>query len=411
MRPSPVILLILSFTHQISIAQDSSVIFDSKEESNLKADEYYNLGNDNLYDGNHRGAIIYYDEAIRLRPKESTYYIQRAQAKELANKKIGALIDYEIAIQLDPENPTAYFKRGLLYHHQKNYKMAIVDFSRLLEGNDTKETKGIIFKGIEINEGGEAAFDGIVTINKMKGDIYNARANSLEGTKKYNLALKDYDSAISINSKSANFLVNRGVLMLQLKDTVDAALNFRKALNIDGEHYLALYNLSLIAGTEERKKLNAKIFGQGQFAHAYSNRGFEKFLRNDFVGALNDYDSALFLRPKYAEDLMSRGLVKMKLKKYLEANEDFKMSLEKDRSLIKNYVHLGNTYQKLDDFQNAIDHYQLYLTLHGDDARVYYNKGIAEYNSDKIQEACVSLKKSLSLGEEKAKKVIETVCK
>lgn len=411
MKLLSIILLVLLFIHQSSYTQEKSEIFDSQKKRNLKADEYYKLGNDNLYSRNYKESIIYFDEAIKLRPKKSSYYIQRAQAKELANKKIGALTDYEIAIKIDPVNPNAYFKRGLFYYSQKNYETAIIDFNRLLEEDFPKETKAIIFKGNITSENEEFAFNRITTIDNMRGDIYNARANALTGMKKFDLAMQDYDSAISINSGSANYLVNRGLLNLQMKDTANAKIDFRKSLKIDEKHHAALYNLSLIADAKEKTHLNTIIFSQEQFNQAYSRRGFEKFMKNDFAGALNDYDSALILNPKCAKDLMNRGLVKMKLEKYLEANKDFITSLEQNRNLIRNYVHLGNNYQILKDFQNAINYYQLYLSLNGDDASVYYNKGIAEYNSGKNKNACESLKKALDLGKENTKKVIESVCK
>lgn len=404
-------LLLFVLTNYTVYSQENSGSFESPDKRNLKADEYYKFGNEKLYDGDYKGAIIYYDEAIKLSPKVASYYIQRAQAKELAKQETAALTDYEIAIRVDPENPNTYFKRGLLYHNRKNYETAIIDFSRLIEGESIEETKAIIFKGSEINKGGDATFNSIVTIDKMRGDVYNARANSLKEMGILDLALQDYDSAITNNRESAIFLVNRGLLKLETKDTSSAAIDFRRALNIEEDNNVALYNLSLIADAEERNRLNAKIFKQGQYAQAYSKRAFDKYLKNDFIGALNDYDSALILRPNFAEDLMNRGLVKIKSERYIEAIDDFNASLKYNKGLVRNYFHLGNIYQVLKDFPNAIDHYQLYLSFDGSDAGAHYNKGIAEYNSGKNEDACKSLKKALELGEESARKAIGSVCK
>jgi tetratricopeptide (TPR) repeat protein len=364
-----------------------------------------------MYNKAYETAIASFDEAIKLSPKTSAYYMQRAQAKELASKKVAALIDYEIVIRLDPENPNAYFKRGLLYHGQKKYKQAIDDFSRLLELDNFGDTKAIIFKGIEINEGGDATFSGLETMDKMQGDIYNARASSYMVMNDLKNAMEDFDSAVSINANSANFLVNRGLLHLQNKDSVEAESDFRKALKVDGAHNIALYNLSLIANKTEKRKINNQIFSQGQYAQAYSKRGYDKYMSGAYKSALNDYDSALVLRPNHAEDLMNRGLAKLKINQTSNALNDFQASINKDSNLLRNYVHLGNTNQAMKNYQQAIDYYQLYLTLNGDDARVYYNKGIAELNSDQNEEACKSLKKALALGEEKARKVVGSVCK
>lgn len=410
MKTPYLICLLFLFVSYNALSQDNSGVFDSPEKRSLKADEYYERGNDQMYNENYEAAIASFDEAIKLSPRTSSYYMERAQAKELTNKKVSALIDYEIVIQLDPENSNAYFKRGLLYHNQKRYKQAIADFSSLLALDNFGDTKAIIFKGIEINEGGDATFSGLETMDKMQGDIYNARASSYMAIGDIKKARIDFDSAVSINTNSANFLVNRGLLHLQNKDSMRAALDFRKALELDDEHHVALYNLSLIANKVEQKKLNAQIFGEGQYAQAYSKRAYDQYISGAYKGALNDYDSALNLRPNHAEDLMNRGLTKLKLNQSSNALKDFQASINKDRNLIRNYVHLGNTYQAMKDYQQAIDYYQLYLMLNGDDASVYYNKGIAELNSDQNDEACKSLEKALVLGEEKARIVIGSVC-
>jgi tetratricopeptide (TPR) repeat protein len=405
----PICLLFLSLSYQTQ-GQDNSEVFDSPEKRSLKADEYYELGNDQMYQEAYEAAIASFDEAINLSPRTSAYYMQRAQAKELASKKVAALIDYEIVIRLDPENPNAYFKRGLLYHNQKKYKQAIADFSHLLTLDHYEDTKAIIFKGIETNKGGDATFSSLETMDKMQGDIYNARASSYMVMNDLKNAMEDFDSAVSINANSANFLVNRGLLHLQNKDSVEAESDFRKALELDDTHHVALYNLSLIANKTEKRKINNQIFSQGQYAQAYSRRGYDKYMSGAHKSALNDYDSALVLRPNHGEDLMNRGLAKLKLNQTLGALKDFQTSINKDRNLIRNYVHLGNTYQAIKDYQQAIGYYQLYLTLNGDDPSVFYNKGIAELNYNQNEEACKSLKYALALGEEKARKVIGSVC-
>ena len=411
MKTNLIFLIFLLTISQYGLAQENPEVFDSPEKRSLKADEYYELGNDQMYNEAYEAAIASFDKAIELSPRTTAYYMHRAQAKELTKKKVSALIDYEIVMRLDPENPNAYFKRGLLYHGQKIYKQAIDDFSRLLELDNFGDTKAIIFKGIEINEGGDAIFSGIETIDKMTGDVYNARANSYQATGNLENAMIDFDSAVSINTNSANFLVNRGLLHLQNTDSINAKLDFRNALEIDETHQVALYNLSLISSKEEQVKINSKIFGEGPYAQAYSKRGYDKYMSGAYKSALRDYDSALLLRHNHAKDLMNRGLTKAKLNKTSLAMVDFKSSINLDRNLLRNYVHLGNAYQSLKNYQEAINYYQLYLTLNGDDARVYYNKGIAELNAEKNEEACKSLKKALELGEGKARKVVSSVCK
>lgn len=389
-------------------------VYSSRSERNKKSAEYYDLATELYQNDKYKKAIAYYDSAISLNLRRLDYYLSRAEAKEMIGNYVAALVDYTTVIEINYQDPyaiNAYFKRGLIYHRQKNYAAAIEDFTHLLDIENFGETRTLIFKGEQQNEGGEVKFSGITTIDKMRGEVFNARAQSYQMIGEKEKALTDFEMAITENSLEPNYYVNRGLYWLHVLDTASAKADFIKALEIRAGYKPALYNLSKISSAKERESLNKELYVDNEVAVVFSQRAYDKFLAGNYRGALKDYDSALFWMPKNAEDLMNRGIVKAKLRRPRSAIADFDKSIKLDKGLYRNYFLIGNAFQILKDYNNAVTYYEFYLNSKGADAQVLYNKGVAELKLGNKTQACKDLTQALQMGEKRAIKAKESVCR
>lgn len=390
-------------------AQNNALNASSSERKRM-AEDYYDQGNRAAQREQFRLAVLYYDSALRLYGGSSDYYFARGQAKELAGSSIGALADFEAAIRLDPQHHTAMFKRALIYHKQKNYKQAAKDFTFLINNVETFDTKAIVFKGASYDENGEVIFSGIATLDDMKADVYLARALTYEQMGFSTPTMLDYDKAISLNNHEPNYYVHRGLFKLKKEDAEGAEADFRSALEIDQFHRLALYNLSFLVDEEEKNEIDKILYGVGDFAMAYSKRAFENYQKGNYEEALLDYDSALMIKKDNANDLMNRGMVKAKLERHKDAIKDFETSVYTDNTLVRNFVLIGNAFQELGNYPQAVNYYQRYLRSDTGDGVVYYNLGLAYMKAKKDDEACAALRRAYDLGEERAEPALEEVC-
>lgn len=84
-------------------------------------------------DSDYRAALDDLDAAIKLLPKESDLYVNRAYARYRLDDFDGALDDFETAISNDPLNSVAYFNRGLLRMETLDNDRALADFSQVLQ--------------------------------------------------------------------------------------------------------------------------------------------------------------------------------------------------------------------------------------------------------------------------------------
>ncbi len=401
-------MLMIAFTTQ-GLAQRMDINASPAERKRI-AEEYYQQGNQAGSRGQFELAVLYYDSALRLYGGSTEYFFSRGQAKELAGNDIGALTDFEAALRVDPENYTAIFKKALIYHKQKNYKQAAQDFTFLINNVETFETQAIVFKGASYDEKGEMIFSGIATLEDMKADVYLARALTYEQMGFNTPTRLDFDKAIELNNHEPNYYVQRGLFRLSKEDKEGAERDFRSALEIDQYHRLALYNLSFLVDDKEKDEINKILYGVGDFAMAYSRRAFEKYQKGKYEEALMDYDSALMIKRDNANDLMNRGMVKAKLDRHKAAIKDFETSVYTDNTLVRNFVLIGNSYQELKNYPQAVTYYQRYLRSETGDGVVYYNMGLAYMKAKKDEEACQSLRTAYDLGEERAEPALEQVC-
>ena len=82
--------------------------------------------------GDQRSAILDYNKAIQLNPNDQGAYLARASSLEKQGEKFLALDDYNKAIKISPLNQTARLKRGALLSEFGDKQKAITDFSIII---------------------------------------------------------------------------------------------------------------------------------------------------------------------------------------------------------------------------------------------------------------------------------------
>ena len=196
--------------------------------------------------GDHKGAIVDYDQAIELDSKYAVAYNSRGIAKKRWRDKEGveadydymsAIADYDRAIEIDSEYATAHYNRGNANYELDNYKDAIADYDRAIK------------------------------FNPQDAAAYNNRGNAKDKLGGYKDVIADFDRAIELNPKEEAAYNNRGSIKGQSGDLSGAIVDFDKAIEINP-----------------------------QYAIAYNNRGLAKKESGDMKGAKADFQRAEKLR-------------------------------------------------------------------------------------------------------------------
>lgn len=110
-------------------------------------------------------ALADMNEAIRLQPKYSGYFINRAFLRHQTDDYYGAMSDYDYAVQLDPLNSVALYNRALLRAEVHDYNRAIDDLNQVLALNPN-DYRTLYNRSIVLKEKGDYN-DALKDVNKV----------------------------------------------------------------------------------------------------------------------------------------------------------------------------------------------------------------------------------------------------
>jgi tetratricopeptide (TPR) repeat protein len=120
------------------------------------------------------------------------------------------------------------------------------------------------------------------------------------------------------------------------------------------------------------------------FAFAYNNRGLCRFELKDFQGAIADYTQAIRLNPSFAYAYLDRGDARLQLKDFQGAIADYNRGLRINPNLVHAYTHRGEAYYWLANYQRALaDSDKALQTLNN--IKTFNNTSNSDYIADIIQ--------------------------
>ncbi|MDF0714652.1 tetratricopeptide repeat protein [Muricauda sp. 334s03] len=142
----------------------------------------------------------------------------------------------------------------------------------------------------------------------------------------------------------------------------------------------------------------------------YTWLGYLNILNEEYTQALKFLDIGIKLGAKHESVWNNRGYCYLNLKKFTNAIEDFNNALKINPNYANSYCHrsyanfqLGNNETALADANKAIE-------LNSNYGNAHYNLGLIFAASNKNDMACLSWKKALKLGFEKAQEKLNEFC-
>ena len=262
------------YTKEIELYPSKSIIYTNR--AYLYANQLENL----------EKALEDYNKAVEVEPENSRNYRIRGDFyKDYLKDYDKALVDYKKGIELEPENSYNYEMRGIFYRgYLKDYDKALADYNKGIELNPTDAdlhfSKAYLYDDsldnpdlalqsylevVRLNPEKATSYVNIARIMRFKKDFNNSvdyytKAIALDTTftigyiwrgivlqhdlKKPNLALKDYNKAIEVNSESYSGLLYRAKLYLELNEFEKAKLDISSAIKLDDKDSEAFYVLA-----------------------------------------------------------------------------------------------------------------------------------------------------------------------
>lgn len=127
------------------------------------------------------------------------------------------------------------------------------------------------------------------------------------------------------------------------------------------------------------------------------DRGNGSYAGGDYIAALECYNRALAIDPKFFVALNNRANAYAALGRYQNALDSLKEALELRPDSAEAHNNLGGVYVSLDRLDEALSEYSTALKLKPNYAAAYYNRGGVYYRQGKYREALSDAQRAASL--------------
>ncbi len=178
----------------------------------LFAQSSYELGQDNMQQGEYKEAVKLFSKSIEENPKDAKSYFERGNALVKMEKADEALYDYKKAFELAPDSLEYIMVKGNLEAGLTDYKDAIVTFTRAIElkpDNDEAYLNRAFAKNLnEDKKGAQADMMKAMSLNSKyaQPEILNGVDLFLEGNK--DLACAEWNKVNGVGKAQAQHLID-----------------------------------------------------------------------------------------------------------------------------------------------------------------------------------------------------------
>jgi tetratricopeptide (TPR) repeat protein len=309
---------------------------------------------------------------------------------------------FDKAVDEDPAYENALFLRGQSFLALKRYKLAIDDFSKIID-------------------------------HKSNYDIYSAEYFSKRGIARTELqdfesAEKDFIMAIKLRPDFAEtYYEYSRYKFLTFYDKNEAIREINKAIQLDPtvpEYYIrrAEYKIALAKFHPRSREIYESALRDASKAIEMEPDNVEYYMvrtivnkeRGEQMEAVRDYNKMIELDPDQVEAYTERGIIKMQNDLYKSAIQDFSRSIELNENNEQNYRYRALCRHNSLDFSGAYDDYSRSIKLlqeqynFSDDeekekikrvlADTYLKRGVAATSLGNSFNACADFKMAYELG-------------
>lgn len=276
-------------------------------------------------------AIEYYKKALELNPSKEDSYINLASIYIEQKNYNNANLICQKGLLISPNNKTLnqYLKEIKDYMLNSQYELA----SKLMEENKYQEALNVYLK-----------------LNNKSQEVKSAIALCYWQLGDYATANKYYLEILSQNPNDIDSTLNSALAYYNLKDLINSRKMANKVLLLDKENIDAKNILEDINETEMSSILEIAV---------------AKYEKQDYNGSLALLNKYLSANPNSEYALYYKGMCYDELKKPSEAIKQYRLIISKNQSFTNAYYSLALDLDNQENYKEAIENYEQYLTLKG----------------------------------------------
>ncbi len=367
-----------------------------RKRNDIRAYVYFEQGKQKYYDGDAKGAINDFNQAIELTPNDAKIYKFRAKSKRNLEDYQAAIEDYNQVIKLNPDDASAYKERAEAKRKLRNHASAVDDYNQAIKLNpenaftyrasaDAKRKSGD-------NAGAIADYNQAIQLNPEDAEAYRNRGKAKAELGDDIGAIEDYSQALKLNPKYVFTYHDRANIKQKLGDYTGAIEDYNQVLEKlkDGSFTYQTY-------TEHGLTTTTITPDDTYTYYVYNSRGWAKREQGNHTGAMEDFTQAIKLKPDDAYGYKNRAVVKRELGDYDGAIEDYIQAIKLKPDDANAYMGRGMAKVGLEDHAGAIEDFTNAIELEPDNPTAYHLRGHSKQDLGQEEAAQIDFEKAKKL--------------
>ena len=266
----------------------------------------------------------------------------------------------------------------------------VEEATKLWEKKDFIGVISLCNEALDLNPNNELAYS-------RRGTAY------MDGLKKYEQAMQDFNNAIKLNPKFDKAYYNRGVAYFDLGQYELAIKDYNKTIELNSDDFEAYNNRGVAYRGLKQYELAIKDYDKAielnpNFDLAYNNRGNAYGIQGQYERAIQDFNKAIELNPNLADAYYNRGNAYGIQGQKERAIQDYNKAIELNPNLADAYYNRGNAYGIQGQYERAIQDFNKTIELNPNYADAYTNRGLVYmYGLKQYEKALKSFDKALEI--------------
>ena len=186
---------------------------------------------------NLEAAVADFDQALRLSPANAAFYQERGNVRWKLKQFDQAMKDIDQAILIEPNNYYFFYEKGLIQEQMGKPEAAAENYMQALMFAPSDQMPPFIaaLKKVRNNNTRILIADFSVLIKKRPAvsAFYVQRGMFFGENKKWDSALEDFSTALSLQSDDRDLHFSRGKLFLEAGKRAEALKDFQKACHLN----------------------------------------------------------------------------------------------------------------------------------------------------------------------------------
>ncbi|HLF94054.1 MAG TPA: tetratricopeptide repeat protein, partial [Planctomycetota bacterium] len=391
------------------------------------------------YAGRHAKGLEFVERALEIWQENYLLWSKRGDLLAQLGREPQALISYEQAIRLEPHQAQPYVGLGYLHYSKERFQEAreVYEQARKVLPDDPNllEALGASLVGLNRLEEAEGIMDR-VTVLRGDAESFSNRAAVRSQRGHEDRAMEDFARALALAPDDANVHYSLATHLLRTEKTEEAVRHFERALKEGRDHpdthywlsealfKLARYEdafshareairlgrddalvhfgaadnlLRLKRPAEAEQAYTRGLERQADAPLAIARRGQARCEQGRIDEGLDDYLSALRLKPAEADWLREVTLIHFMKKRYGPALESADRSIGAGRDDMDIHSLRGETLRNLERPAEAEKAFDRALERKKDDPILHFYRSRVRYEQGRKEEAFADLETAIRL--------------